>query len=140
MVGLVGMGETIGALLVEFRGFGSRSSSERRLNGTNQGNRQGPLTKMHSSSGTEHAASKGVSEYNGKPRGLGIVSKKFRHRRFQNKMTRVTEVSENVTNLTSAVEPDFPSEPVANITSVEVIASTEKGIYYDDANSTTTYH
>ena len=125
MVGLVGMGETVGALLVEFRGFGSRSSSERRLNGTHPGR----LTKMRSPSGTEHAASasKGVSEYNGKPRGLGIVSKKFRHRRFQNKMTRVTEVSENVTNLTSAVEPDFPSEPVANITSVEVVASTEKG-------------
>ena len=41
-------------------------------------------------------------------------------------MTRVTEVSENLTNMVSVVEPEIVSEHVTNVTSVEVVPSTEE--------------
>ena len=129
------MGESVAALLVEFRNCGRRSPLSR-SNGTNQEQNNTPraqvaqpLTKMRSSSGTEGTGSKGghSEQYNVlKPLGLGIVTKKFKHKRFQGKMTRVTEVSENLTNMVSVVEPEIVSEHVTNVTSVEVVPSTEE--------------
>jgi hypothetical protein len=101
VVGLTAMGESMSAFVFEFRDWiaptSQRSATTNMIGNVNGVVDPQPIqAKSSVVSGSEVQSQDRVF-----PLGLGIVTKKFARKPFQAKMTRVTEASENRTELVS---------------------------------------
>jgi hypothetical protein len=100
VVGLTAFGESMSAFVFEFRnwrGTSSQKSTATQLVG-GHGDQQ-PL--HHHVKSSIHDSDFEGSQDRGMPLGLGIVTSKFARKPYRAKMTRVTEASENRTELAS---------------------------------------